>query len=86
MKNCENLWSRKGSKEKKISDSEFRNITVVRKSIFAKKDIKKGDIFSKHNLCAKRPGNGLSPMLWDELIGTPSPKNFKVDDLISLDD
>ena len=75
-----------GSKEKKISDSEFRNRTVVRKSIFAKKDIEKGDIFSKHNLCAKRPGNGLSPMLWDELIGTPSPKNFKVDDLIFLDD
>ena len=57
---------------------------VVRKSIFAKKNIKKGELFSNDNLCTKRPGKGLSPMIWDQLIGKPSPKNFNVDDLISL--
>ena len=73
-----------GSYEKKISNSELSNSLVVRKSIFAKKYIKKGELFSNDNLCTKRPGKGLSPMLWDQLIGKPSPKKFNVDDLISL--
>ena len=73
-----------GSYEKKISNSELSNCMVVRKSIFAKKNIKKGELFSNDNLCTKRPGKGLSPMIWDQLIGKPSPKNFNVDDLISL--
>ena len=73
-----------GSSEKKISHSELKNSLLVRKSIFAKKDIKKGELFTNDNLCVKRPGNGLSPMLLDRIIGNPSPKDFKVDDLVFL--
>ena len=75
-----------GSNQKKISNLEYQNSLLVRKSIFAKQDIKKGELFTNENICLKRPGNGLTPMKWDELIGKPSPKNFKLDDLISFDD
>ena len=53
-----------------------------RKSIFAKKDIKKGELFSWSNLCIKRPGNGVSPMLIDEYLGKKSKFNYKTDDKI----
>ena len=72
-----------GSEEKKITPSELKNLSKVRKSITAKTDIKKGELFSKDNLCLKRPGTGLSPMEWDQIIGKRSKKTFKADDLIS---
>ena len=71
-----------GSAEKKPSNSEMPNIQVARKSIVAGKDIKKGDIFTKNNLAIKRPGNGISPMKWDEVIGTFASRNYSEDDLI----
>ena len=46
------------------------------------KDIKKGDIFTNNNLAIKRPGNGKSPMKWDEIIGTLATQNYSKDDLI----
>lgn len=68
---------------KKPRNSEKKNIHIIRKSIIAKKQIDKGEILSEHNLTIKRPGKGLSPMLWDELIGTKAVKDFKFDELIT---
>ena len=71
-----------GSDQKKPSKSEFKNINVVRKSIVAQKTIKKDDVLSENNLTVKRPGTGISPMKWDEVIGTKAKKNYKKDELI----
>ena len=73
-----------GSFEKKISNSEKKNISIVRKSIMAKTEIKEGDLFSSNNLCAKRPGTGISPMLWDQVIGKRAKRDFKVNEQITL--
>jgi len=71
-----------GSSIKKPSKSESKNKNIVRKSIVAKCDIKKGDILSEDNLAIKRPGNGISPMRWDEIIRSVALKDYKEDDLI----
>ena len=73
-----------GEGVKKPSPSEIKNISLARKSIVAKKFIKKGDELSEENLTTKRPGNGLSPMKWDEIMGTQSKKDFNLDELIEL--
>ena len=69
---------------KRPSPSETKNLVNVRKSIVAKKVIRKGDIYSDHNLCVKRPGMGISPMEWDHVVGRIAQKDFKVDDLIKI--
>jgi N,N'-diacetyllegionaminate synthase len=71
-----------GSSEKKPSPSESVNIKVVRKSIVANQNIKKGDLLTDKNIAVKRPGGGISPMQWDEIIGTTSSKDFNADELI----
>jgi N,N'-diacetyllegionaminate synthase len=71
-----------GSDLKQPSKSEIPNMQIVRKSIVAKTVIKKGDIFSKNNLTIKRPGNGISPMKWDEVIGTRATKGYREEELI----
>ena len=71
-----------GSKNKVITKSEQKTKLLVRKSLFALKDIKKGEFFSEKNLTAKRPGNGLSPFMIKKLIGKKSSKNYKKDQLI----
>lgn len=73
-----------GNGIKNISNSEIKNITVVRKSIVAANDIKRGNQFSKNNITVKRPGFGLSPMLWDKVIGREAKQDFKTDDLIKI--
>lgn len=67
---------------KKPSKSESSNIAIVRKSIVAKTKITKGDIFSEKNITTKRPGSGISPMKWDEIIGSVALKNYEEDELI----
>ena len=67
---------------KHFSKSESENIKIARKSIVAKRDIKKGEIFSEQNICVKRPGDGINPMRWDEGIGQISQKNYKQDERI----
>ena len=62
---------------KKPSKSEICNMGVVRKSIVALKNIRKGEIFSELNLTAKRPGNGMSPFDLDKILGKKSKRNFK---------
>jgi N,N'-diacetyllegionaminate synthase len=71
-----------GSPIKKPSPSEQPNIIVARKSIVAKSNILQGEVFSEENLTVKRPGSGISPMHWDEVIGQRSLKDYNMDDLI----
>lgn len=73
-----------GDGVKDVSASELKNKNVVRKSIVASKDVKKGDFFSQENLTVKRPGTGISPMRWDEVIGKVASHDFNKDDLIYL--
>jgi len=69
---------------KKPSQSELKNIAVARKSIVAARSIKKGELLSENNLTVKRPGTGISPMLWDETVGKMAIRNFDEDDLIEI--
>jgi len=77
-----NIEKALGSNNKKPSLSESENIEVVRKSIVASQDIKKGEIFTLINIAVKRPGNGISPMQWNKIIGTIAIKDYIKDDLI----
>jgi N,N'-diacetyllegionaminate synthase len=77
-----NIEKALGGNEKKPSPSEGINIDIVRKSIVATKTIKKGELLSDDNISTKRPGTGLSPMKWDEVIGTVASKNYQSDELI----
>lgn len=79
-----NIEQALGSSEKKVSESEQKNLTIARKSIVAASDINAGDIFTEKNIAVKRPGNGISPMLWDEVIGKCAIRDFKEDELIEL--
>ena len=69
---------------KKPMQSEMANIVVARKSIIARKSIVKGEILTEENITTKRPGNGLSPMKWHEILGTNAVRDFKEDELIEL--
>lgn len=71
-----------GNGIKKPSNSETKNIIVARKSIVAKKDIKMGEVLSEDNLAIKRPGNGISPMNWEEIIGSKAKRDYAPEDLI----
>ncbi|MGV8155244.1 MAG: N-acetylneuraminate synthase [Alkaliphilus sp.] len=73
-----------GTGEKKPAESEKKNIEIARKSIVAKHKIKKGEILSEENLTVKRPGSGISPMKWFEVIGKTTTKDFEEDELIEL--
>ena len=64
------------------SPSESKNMVIARKSIVAARDIRKGEPFSEENLTVKRPGTGISPMRWDEVIGQLAQKDYKEDELI----
>lgn len=67
---------------KRPTASEKANSPVVRKSLVAGRPIRAGELFSEANLTAKRPGTGVSPMLWDEWIGRPAHRDFATDELI----
>lgn len=77
-----NIEESLGSGIKSVAASEKENIKAARKSIVASKEIKKGEVFSEENLTVKRPGTGISPILWDEVVGRVSPADFSRDDLI----
>lgn len=82
IRNIEKALSGSGYKE--VSLSESKNREIARKSIVAKTNIKKGEAFSEQNLTVKRPGNGVNPMLWDNVLGKKAKRNFKEDELIEL--
>ena len=73
-----------GDGTKHVSESERKNITIARKSIIAARDIKKGELLTEENLTVKRPGTGISPMRWEEVIGTKAIRNFAEEDLIEI--
>lgn len=73
-----------GDGKKHVTNSERENIEIVRKSIVAASDIQKGDIFTEENLTTKRPGSGISPMKWDEVLGQRAKRNFASDEMIEL--
>jgi N,N'-diacetyllegionaminate synthase len=73
-----------GNGIKRPSNSEKKNIPIARKSLVAIAPIRAGETFSDLNIGAKRPGNGLSPMLWDEVVGRIARRDFAVDELIEL--
>lgn len=73
-----------GDGEKKVAEVERPNIEVARKSIVATKFIRKGDVLSEDNLTVKRPGSGVSPMLWDSVIGTVAVADFLPDQPIEI--
>jgi len=73
-----------GDGNKVITHNELQNRDVARKSIVASSDIQVGEVFTESNLTAKRPGTGVSPMEWDEIIGTKAKQSYVKDDLIQL--
>ena len=82
IKAVRNIEIALGSVMKKSSISESKNKPIARKSIVAGRVIKKGEIFSEYNLAVKRPGNGISPMRWDEIIGTVASREYEEDELL----
>ena len=71
-----------GDGVKQISESERKNISIARKSIVAATPISKGDLLTEENLTVKRPGGGISPMLWDKVVGTTATRDYLPDEMI----
>lgn len=74
----------KGEGGKRVTESERRNINIARKSIVAKRNIAKGETLSEENITCKRPGNGISPMKWHDVLGTKAVREFSIDELIEI--
>ncbi len=84
VRSIRNIERAIGDGKKAISESERKNIEIVRKSIVAARPISKGEMFSEHNLTTKRPGNGLSPMEWFNVLGMTAKRDFTEDELIEI--
>lgn len=84
VKAIRNIEQALGSGHKVISASERKNIEVARKSIVAACPIRKGDLLTDENLTVMRPGNGISPMRWEEVIGTYATRNYQEEEPIEL--
>jgi N,N'-diacetyllegionaminate synthase len=84
VQSIRNIEKALGSSEKKPSPSEIKNMPIARKSIVAQKNIKRGETFTTDNLAVKRPGTGISPMKWFEVLGTTAVKDFTEDELIVI--
>ena len=82
VKSIRNIELALGSSIKKPSNSEKPNMAVARKSIVASRRIEKGEILNSDNMAIKRPGNGISPMRWDEIVGSIAQKDYLEDELI----
>lgn len=81
IRNIENAM---GTGIKQPAESEKKNIVIARKSIVANVPIKKGELLTSENITTKRPGNGISPMRWNDVIGTYAVRDFEEDELIEL--
>ncbi len=84
VKAIRNIEKALGNGIKQPSNSEKKNMPVARKSIVASRDIEIGELFTEENITTKRPGTGISPMRWNEIIGRKAIKDFKPDDLIEI--
>ena len=69
---------------KRLTPSEVRNKPIARKSLIASREIKAGELFTADNITTKRPGTGISPMQWDEVLGKVARRDFLADELIEL--
>ncbi len=79
-----NIEAAMGSGRKAVTASEAKNKPVARKSIVAARDIKAGEVFTAENLTTKRPGDGISPMRWYDVLGTTAKRDFAEDEKIEL--
>lgn len=79
-----NIEQAMGDGIKRPSSSELKNKTIARKSLVARRPIKAGELFGEDNLAVKRPGNGISPMRWDEIIGKAAMRGFAADEAIEI--
>ncbi len=84
VKSIRNIEKALGNGEKTPSQSEIANIAVARKSIIALKEIKAGEVFSEENITTKRPGTGINPMRWNEILGQKAKRDFAEDELIEV--
>lgn len=84
IRSIRNVELAMGSGDKTPSASECKNIAVARKSIIAARAIRKGELLTSENLTTKRPGSGISPMRWYEVLGTAAKRDFSEDELIEL--
>ena len=84
VKAIRNVETALGSEEKRPSPSEVKNRIIARKSIVAKRDIRKGEIFTEDNITTKRPADGITPMRWHEVLGKAAKKVFLEDEKIEL--
>lgn len=82
VKAIRNIEKALGSGIKKPSPSETKNMSIARKSIVASRPIQKGEMLNSHNMTIKRPGNGINPMQWDEILGSVAFKDYQKDELI----
>ena len=73
-----------GDGRKVVANSEKENMSIARKSIVAKKSIRKGQLLSEENITVKRPGDGISPMKWFDILGTVAIRDFEEDELIQI--
>ncbi|WP_303323036.1 N-acetylneuraminate synthase family protein, partial [Cloacibacillus evryensis] len=81
IRNVENAL---GNGVKTVSQSERKNMTVARKSIVARRAIENGELLTEGNIAVKRPGSGISPMRWFEILGTHAVRDFEEDELIEI--
>ena len=79
-----NIEQALGDGVKKVTKSESKNISLVRKSIFAYRSIKKGEVFTLDNICTKRPCSGISAIHWDKVLGLKAKKDFLPDEKIII--
>ncbi len=82
VKAIRNIEAALGDGVKQSSPSELKNRSIARKSIVAARNIQAGETFTEENLTVKRPGTGVSPMQWNEMIGRNADRNYKRDELI----
>ncbi len=84
VKNIRHVEEALGNGIKRPSVCEFKNIPIVRRSVFAARDIRRGEIFTEKDLIAKRPGTGISPMKWERVVGSRAKRDFHNDEMIEL--
>ncbi|MCH5224777.1 MAG: N-acetylneuraminate synthase [Muribaculaceae bacterium] len=86
VKAIRNIEKALGNGVKEVKESERSNIEAARRSIVAKRPIKEGQVIEEDDICTKRPATGLSPMLWDKVVGSKAIRDFEPDELIEIED
>ena len=86
VKAMRNIEKALGHGVKEVKDSEKDNIIAARRSIVAARPIAKGTVITEEDICAKRPAKGLSPMLWDKVVGSKAIRDFDKDELIEIEE